>query len=389
GADAGMAAFARQVISRAFGWAFMGLGIGAGSAIATRSPKRITHGAIGGFLGGFAGGFIFDILAVSWAPVQQVAAGGPRTFDSGGLSRLVGFTAIGALSGLFIGLVEELMKQAWVRVLAGRNEGADFILSRPMNIIGRDERSDVPLYGDGSVALQHAAIRADGHRHVLIDGGARAGTIVNGQQVPSGTELLLRDGDMIQIGSRRILFREKATAIKVSRPVDIPATSPTVPALVPSHLCPYCGAVKDASGSCLCSLAGNSAATVSFGQSAFPPAAMPNFPAPAPSPSVGALTAPAGPGRLVGLGGAYAGQIFLLPPEGGTVGRDPSCVVALPGDSTVSRHHAQFISVNGAFLVQDIGSSNGTYVNSSRVTDQPLRSGDIVQFGASQFRFEG
>src|SRR5581483_3715624 len=212
--------FTRQVIARAFGWALMGLGLGVGSAIATRTPKRIWHGAIGGLLGGF-----------------------------GGASRMVGFTAIGALTGFAIGLVQELMKQAWVRVLAGRNEGKDFILSKQMNLLGRDERCDVPLYGDPRVGVQHAAIRADGNRHTLIDAGTPIGTIVNGQQVPPGGELLLRDGDMIQIGSHQILFREKATASKIARPaVDAPkpkATAPVGTAVVSGNVCPFCGAAKN------------------------------------------------------------------------------------------------------------------------------------------------
>src|SRR5262249_52279424 len=106
-----IAAFSRQVIARSFGWAMMGLGLGVGAGPATRSPKRIWHGAIGGFLGGFLGGVAFDILANIISPVQEVAgASGPR--DVGGPSRLVGFTAIGGLTGFFIGLVEELLKQA-------------------------------------------------------------------------------------------------------------------------------------------------------------------------------------------------------------------------------------------------------------------------------------
>ena len=50
------------------------------------------------------------------------------------------------------------LKQAWVKVLAGKNEGKDFILSRPMNILGRDERCDVPLYGDMNVAPQQKTV---------------------------------------------------------------------------------------------------------------------------------------------------------------------------------------------------------------------------------------
>src|SRR4029078_5476741 len=133
-------------------------------------------------LGGLVGGFVFDLLAHGAVPITA-AAGASGVRDVGGPSRMVGVTLIGALTGFFIGLVEELLKQAWVKVLAGRNEGKDFILYKAVNILGRDERSDVPLFGDTGVAVQHAAIRADGRRHVLLAADTPAGTVVNGQPV--------------------------------------------------------------------------------------------------------------------------------------------------------------------------------------------------------------
>ena len=252
--DAGMFTFARQVIARSFGWALMGLGIGTGAALPTRSPARIRNGAIGGFLGGFLGGFIFEMV-VPFSNQMQAAVGSAGIREVGGPGRAIGLTAIGGLTGFFIGLVEEWLKQAWVKVLAGRNEGKDFILSKPVNILGRDERSDVPLYGDPSIGAQHAAIRTDGYRHILIDAGAPTGTLVNGQPVPSGGELLLRDGDMIQIGNQRVLFREKATQSRIApSAVDAPRARSAGPmnTPMPGHLCPFCGGAKDASGNCLC-----------------------------------------------------------------------------------------------------------------------------------------
>ena len=97
--DAGMGAFARQVIARAFGWSLMGLGLGIGAALPTRSLARIRNGAIGGFLGGFLGGFIFDLIAPA-SNVVQAATAGSGVREVGGPSRAAGFTAIGGLTGL-------------------------------------------------------------------------------------------------------------------------------------------------------------------------------------------------------------------------------------------------------------------------------------------------
>jgi pSer/pThr/pTyr-binding forkhead associated (FHA) protein len=57
-------------------------------------------------------------------------------------------------------------------------------------------------------------------------------------------------------------------------------------------------------------------------------------------------------------------------------------------DSTVSRNHASIRNENGVFTVNDEGSSNGTEVNGTRITSQPLSPGDTLQFGSSAFRFE-
>ncbi len=390
----GFAAFARQVIARAFGWALMGLGLGVGSSLPSRSPARIRNGAIGGFLGGFLGGIAFDLLAEGAAPTQA-AFGQTGPHDAGGPSRAVGFTAIGALTGFFIGLVDELTKQGWVKVLAGRNEGKEYILSKTVSILGRDERADVPLYGDGSITPQHAAIRTDGRRHTIIDAGTQTGTVVNGQRLDAGSELLLRDGDMIQIGTQRVLFHEKATANKFNpAPADAPRAKSSGPlsAPMPSHLCPYCGSPKDASGNCLCTLGGAAAATGYNPNAGMNPA----FNSPTagsyggPTPAYGGVGTMLGAatGRLTGVEGVTLGQVFMLSGPNIVIGREPGRDIVLAGDSTVSRNHARIANENGQYIVYDNGSANGTFVNGQRITVQPINPGDIVQFGSSKFRFE-
>ncbi len=378
--------FAMQMIARAAGLTLLGLAVGIGSSISSGSIKRIRNGAIGGLLGGIVSGFLFDIIPTIFTPVGgALGAGGCR--DVGGPARAVGFISIGLLTGFFIGLVQELLKSAWVKVLAGRNEGKDFILMKPMNILGRDEKCDVPLYGDTSVAAQHAAIRADGTRHVLIDAGTQQGTLVNGKQVPSQGEQLLRDGDMIQIGSQRILFREKATASRYSRsPADeVQPASPASSVPMPGHLCPYCGAAKDANGGCLCSVSAVQPVSPAFSvplQSA--PTAMPGF-APAPIPvSAGGL-----PVQLTALDGALTGQGFVLSAQNMTVGRDPASQIVLANEPTVSRNHARLSFEASGLVVYDNGSSNGTFVNGVRISGPvPVTVGDIIQFGSSRFRLD-
>lgn len=69
-----------------------------------------------------------------------------------------------------------------------------------------------------------------------------------------------------------------------------------------------------------------------------------------------------------------------------TIGRDDTCDVPLPL-SNVSREHAR-ISFNGEdFLVTDLESTNGTFVNNIRISRCVLRNNDVVRIGESKILF--
>jgi pSer/pThr/pTyr-binding forkhead associated (FHA) protein len=71
-----------------------------------------------------------------------------------------------------------------------------------------------------------------------------------------------------------------------------------------------------------------------------------------------------------------------------SIGRLPACEVALTWDSEVSRAHALLEQVGGAWTIEDRGSSNGTLVNSSRITGpHMLHDGDIVRVGQTALIF--
>lgn len=74
-----------------------------------------------------------------------------------------------------------------------------------------------------------------------------------------------------------------------------------------------------------------------------------------------------------------------------TVGRDPSCAVAVPFDDThVSRRHAQLAWFSpGWWLVTDLCSSNGTIVGGERVVEPvPITAGQFLQVGRTVYRVE-
>lgn len=95
------------------------------------------------------------------------------------------------------------------------------------------------------------------------------------------------------------------------------------------------------------------------------------------------------PTRIVGTQGAYAGVSFSIEADLITVGREAGNGIVLDQDSTVSRRHAQFLKQGDTVFVEDLGSTNGTFVNGVRISaPTPVRPGDTVQFGACAFKVE-
>ncbi|MGH3939905.1 MAG: glycogen accumulation regulator GarA [Pseudonocardiaceae bacterium] len=99
---------------------------------------------------------------------------------------------------------------------------------------------------------------------------------------------------------------------------------------------------------------------------------------------IDALTA--GSALLVVKRGPNAGSRFLLDQSTTSAGRHPESDLFLD-DVTVSRRHAEFRLESGKFVVVDVGSLNGTYVNREPVDTAELASGDEVQIGKFRLVF--
>jgi pSer/pThr/pTyr-binding forkhead associated (FHA) protein len=69
-----------------------------------------------------------------------------------------------------------------------------------------------------------------------------------------------------------------------------------------------------------------------------------------------------------------------------TVGRDPGNDIILR-DPKVSRHHAEIVFERGFFVLHDLASANGTYVNGKRVRVAPLTHGAKLRMGNNYGRF--
>ncbi len=235
--------------------------------------------------------------------------------------------------------------------------------------IGRDPQADI-VVNDSRVSWRHAVLRLDGSTWLLEDAGSTNGTFE---------------------GSNRIqrLAISSTCAVRLGHPNDGPAMSCTVsaPAARPEPIRP--GGVQP---------------------TAYAPT--PNGPPP-PNPAVGRVRADQG--RDQGRGAAAAQAPFG--PPGGFAGgapavprsmveRPPSQVLQLPSrllkigraadnevvvaDLSVSRYHAELRKdPHGGYVIFDLGSHNGTYVNGQRVGSAPVTERDIIAIGPATFRLVG
>jgi hypothetical protein len=115
--------------------------------------------------------------------------------------------------------------------------------------------------------------------------------------------------------------------------------------------------------------------------------------APAQAAAAGLLPQPSAreTGRLVVLKSPALdeGDVFTLDSHALTIGRGTTNDVSLPDDEYSSTRHARFEPRRDGVWIEDIGSTNGTFVNGIRLTrERKLVPGDIVRIGETDLRFE-
>jgi hypothetical protein len=176
-------------IARGFGWMVFGVAGGIVYGLADRSSKKMRYGILGGIIGAGVGGMIFD-------PISMAA-------HTASVSRAVGFGLFGLATGVAMGIVESALKDRWLYVASGPLAGKQFILYKPVTVIGGGQQCDIYLFKDPSIQPQHASIELRGAQTFLHAIGQ---VYVSGQ--PARNRALV-SGDLIQIGRYAFHFRER------------------------------------------------------------------------------------------------------------------------------------------------------------------------------------
>jgi hypothetical protein len=96
-------------------------------------------------------------------------------------------------------------------------------------------------------------------------------------------------------------------------------------------------------------------------------------------------------GRLVVVGSPVLDKddVYTIDSSALTVGRGEGNDVSISGDEYASARHARFEPRRDGVYIEDVGSTNGTFVNGIRLTrDRRLAPGDVVRIGETDLRFE-
>jgi hypothetical protein len=176
-------------VARSLGWVVFASAAGVVYGLVDRSMRKGRYGVLGAMIGGGVGGFVFN-------PINMLTSGA-------GLSRAVGFGLIGLATGVSIGIVESALKDRWLYVASGPLAGKQFILYKPVTVIGSNQQCDIYLFKDNTIQPQHASIELRGAQTFLHATGQ---AFVSGQPARNRA---LQTGDLIQIGRYAFHFRER------------------------------------------------------------------------------------------------------------------------------------------------------------------------------------
>jgi hypothetical protein len=357
----------QQVLARGVGWSIFGLGAGLSAGVTSSAGRRAYQGVAGGIVGGLFAGIVFELST--------------RTISSPELRLLTGFLLLGACVGAATALADWLLRNAWLTFLTGSREGRDISLNKEQLVLGRSEMVDIPLFGDDTLEAEHAVLSLS--PHPMIRELGYAGKLrVDGESV---REANLGEGSEIALGRHRFRFhcRESAlrptlwrppTAVLLDQlaggPQAVPLPERNIPGPTTAPAVPWDPLVPPASTqpSPTAMFSGPNEITQAFS------------PAPHRTPAV-SPNAPLAPGRLrLRLLGPNP-RFIPLDTRPVRIGRGETNEIQL-ADGKVSRSHAKIEAADGgAWVLSDLESRNGTWLNGVRIVRGGLAIGDRLEIG--------
>lgn len=237
-------------------------------------------------------------------------------------------------------------------------DGREYAVAGASLVFGREATCDVVVTGK-DISRRHAEIMVTPKGYAIVDSSTN-GTWVNDERV-QGQRVLAR-GDVIKLGEDSFRFYADVAPAAPSPPPPGPAASQP-PAAPQSSPAPATGS------------SGERLKNTSFG--------MPSAPPPA------GRASQAGPlANMLVRSGTLKGQRIQLRTPVINIGRADYNDVVLP-DESVSTSHAKLQRREGVWILTDVESTNGTFVDGERVQgDAPLAPGAMVRFGDVQLVFE-
>ncbi len=264
--------------------------------------------------------------------------------------------------------------------LIDQADGQRFPLNMWETSIGRSKHCDVVI-GYETISRSHAVIsrRIDGW--YVYDLNSKSGILVNGQ--PAGERAQIKPGDLLTFGSMAFRFAVvndpvirvgKKKKARITIPDDTPLTAaaldvpPAAEPVTPKPLFSYDDAHKP--------------------QLHFEKKQQPHFISESGPSKQSDRDVFSDFSRRAVLQNTKTRETYSLTGNRVSLGRSAGCDILL-NSSAASRRHALLILYEDGWAVDDLGSSNGTFLNGSRVTKpQLLFPGDVIDFGGDTFLFQ-
>lgn len=222
-------------------------------------------------------------------------------------------------------------------------------------VFGRSSEGDVVLDG-GGVSRRHMQLVLNGNLLEIEDFGSGNGTLVDSKRITSKERIPLKKGDQIRIEEFTIEF-DVPNMVNLPKQKDDPAPEETE-------------ALSSASQKANFEITDPDILEIKMIKKI-----------------LGAFDHDKRPGLFVVSTPYQNLKANIEDGEEFFIGRDPKCQLAIDSQ-TVSRKHAQISKKWGSFVVTDLGSKNGTFVNGDAIQEKIIQDGDEIVFGTIKTLFK-